>query len=434
MAGNAIVEAIENVNKGVHDLRADNDRSLEELKKGNDARFRELQEKCDRQEATITDLIKTRNDIERKKQLMEERIDILEAIANRPKGDIVKKMVDEDLHHFDKWVRSGFKDVDAKAARDKLKAKELELKVDTVTAGTALLGGNAVPKVISDQIERLVLKTSGVVDAVGMKTVGTSDYHRVVTISGQSGSWAAELGSRSQGNAPNTRDIKPTQGELYSFLYATKESMMDMAFDVQSWLINDVAECQAVQLATAIYNGNGTGKPTGMTNTAPVATADYASPMRAAAAYEFVSHNGVDTSSPNKLTLDILQAAISKLAPGYRDGSKFAMSSVTQGIARRLKDTTNQYLWQPSVQAGQPDVLFGYPVFTWEDLASGNTVDGLVAAFGNWSRSYELVARGPLEIVVDNLTTIGTTKFWVSRRFGGIPCNNDALKFVKNAD
>ena len=110
------------------------------------------------------------------------------------------------------------------------------------------------------------------------------------------------------------------------------------------------------------------------------------------------------------------------------------MSSLTQGIARRLKDTQGRYLWETSVQAGQPDVLFGYPVFTWEDLVSGNTVDGLVAAFGNWGRSYELVNRGPLEIVTDNVTTVGTTKFWVSRRWGGIPCNNDALKFVKNAD
>lgn len=426
--------AFEQVTKSIQDMRKDNDASLEELKKGNDARYRELQEVCARQDATITDLVKTKNDLLRQKALVDERIEVLESVADRPKGDIVKKMVDEDLNHFEKWVRSGFKDREAQAAREKLKAKELELKVDTVTSGTALLGGNAVPKVISDAIERLVLKTSGVVDAIGMKTVGTSDYHRVVTISGQSGSWAAELGSRSQGNAPNTRDIKPTQGELYSFLYATKESMMDMAFDVQSWLINDVAECQAVQLATAIYNGNGTAKPTGIINATAVSTADYASPMRAAAAYQYVSHLGVDTSSPNKLTLDILQAAISTLAPGYRSGSKFAMSSLTQGIARRLKDTTGQYLWQPSVQADQPDMLFGYPVFTWEDLVSGNTVDGLVAAFGNWPRAYELVARGPLEIVVDNLTTIGTTKFWVSRRFGGIPCNNDALKLVKNAD
>lgn len=432
----ALKETLDGIAKHLQEMRKDNDQSIDELKKGNEVRHRELQERCDKYETNITELIKSKNDLVRQNELLKERTELLESLADRPKGNVIKKMVEEDVHYFEKWMRSGFKDRDAFDAREKLQQKEMELqtKVDTVTAGTALLGGNAVPKVISDQVDRLILKTSGVVDAIGPKTVGTPDYHRVLTISGQSGAWAAELGSRSQGNAPNTRDVKPTSGELYAFLYATKESLQDLAFDVQSWLVNDVAESHAVKLATAIYNGNGSGQPTGMTNSAPTSTADYASPMRAAAVYQFVSHNTIDTSSPNKLTLDIFQAAISTLAPGYRTGSKFAMSSLTQGVARRVKDTTGQYIWQQSVQADQPDMLFGYPVFTWEDLASGNTVDGLIGAFGNWQRSYELVNRGPLTIVVDNITTVGTTKFWVSRRWGGIPYNNDALKFIKNAD
>lgn len=431
---NAVTEAFDAVNKSLADMRKDNDDSLKALNDGNSVKFRELQEKCDKQEVQVTELVKARNDITRKFELQAERLELLEAMADRPKGNVIKKMVDEDMVHFEKWFRSGFRDRDAFDAREKLRQKEIELKVDTVTAGTALLGGNAVPKVISDQVDRLILKTSGVVDAIGVKEVGTPDYHKIITISGQASAWAAELGTRSQGNAPNTRDIKPTSGELYAFLFASKESLQDLAFDVNAWLINDVAEVHAVALATAIFNGSGSSRPTGMTNSAPTATADYASPMRAAAVYQFVSHNGIDVSSPNKLTLDILQAAIATLAPGYRTNGKFAMSSLTQGIARRLKDTTGQYLWQPSVQAGQPDMLFGYPVFTWEDLASGNTLDGLVGAFGDWSRSYELVNRGPLAIVLDPITTIGTTKFYVSRRWGGIPSNNDAVKFVKNAD
>lgn len=431
----ALKETLEGIGKAVHDLRADNDQSLAELKQGNDTRYKELQQKCDGYESQITDLTRKRLDQERAYALVKDRIEILEAYADRPKGNILAKMIDEDAQLFTKWLRSGFTDRQAFAAREDLARKSLEIRAtDTTQGGTGLLGGNAVPKVISDQVERLILKTSGVVDAIKPITVGTSDYHRIVTISGQSGSWAAELGTRNQGNAPNTRDIKPTQGELYAYLFASKESLQDLQFDVANWLTTDVAESHAVQLATAIYSGNGTGKPTGMTNTAPVSTADYASPMRAAAAYQFVSHNSVDTSSPNKATLDIFQAAISTLAPGYRAGAQFAMSSVTQGVVRRLKDTQGRYLWESSVQAGQPDLLFGYPVFFWEDLASANTVDGIIGAFGNWQRAYELVNRGPLEIVTDSITTVGTTKFWVSRRWGGIPCNNDALKMIKNAD
>lgn len=431
---NAITEAFDAVQKSIADMRKDNDESLKALDEGSTVKYRELQERCDKQEAHITDLIKARNDAARKADLQAERIELLEAYADRPKGNVLVKMAEEDVRHFEKWLRSGFTDMEAKEARNGLARKALELKAGEVASGSALLGGNAVPKVISDQVDRLILKTSGVVDAIGMKTVGTPDYNKVITISGQSGSWAAELGARSQGVIPNTRSVKPTQGELYAYLFASKESLSDLMFDVTQWLIEDVAESHAVKLATSIYSGNGSGQCTGMTNAAPTASADYASPMRAAAVYQFVSHNGVDVSSPNRLTLDILQMAIATLAPGYKPGSKFAMNSFSQGYARRLKDTNGQYLWSPSVQAGQPDTLWGYPVFTWENLVDANTVDGLVAAFGNWPRSYELVSRGPLEIVTDNITTVGTTKFWISRRYGGIPSNNDALKFVKNAD
>lgn len=430
----ALKETLEGIGKAVHDLRSENDRSIEELKQGSDSRHRELQEKCDRYEAEITELTRKRLDQERATAMVKDRLEILEAYADRPKGNVVAKMIDEDAKHFETWVRSGFTDRDSVRARNDIARKALELKVDTVTAGTSLLGGNAVPKVISDQVERLILRTSGIVEAIGVKTVGTSDYNKVVTISGQPGAWAAELGTRSQQGAPNTRNVKPTQGELYAVLYASKESLADMMFDVPSWLSTDTAEQHAVLLSTAIYSGSGSSRPTGMTNTAPVSTADYASPMRAAAAYQFVSHSGIDTSSPNRATLDIMQAAISSLAQGYRTGAKFAMNSFSQGYVRRLKDTTNQYLWQPSVQAGQPDQLFGFPVFTWEDLANASTVDGLFAAFGNWSRAYELVNRGPLEVVTDSITTLGTTKFYISRRWGGIPCNNDAIRFIKNAD
>jgi HK97 family phage major capsid protein len=431
---NAVTQAVEAVNKSIEDMRKDNDKSLEALSKGNEARYRELQERCDKQEAQVTELIKARNDVVRQLALKEERIDLLEALADRPKGNLVVKMVEEDSQHFLKWVRSGGKDNDAIRARDQLRMKAMEAKVDTVTIGTSLLGGNAVPKIISDQVDKLILKLSDVVDAVAPKTVGSSDYNRVLSISGNAGGWATETSSRSQGNAPNTRNCKPTWGELYAYLYATNWSLEDMFFNVEQWLVQDIADSHAKLLATSIYSGNGSGQCTGMTNTTPVTTADYASPMRAAAAYQFVSHSGVDTSSPNKLTLDILLSAVYALNKGYRSNGKFAMNSVTQGIARRLKDTTNQYLWQPSVQAGQPDLLFGYPVLTWEDLADGNTVDGFVAAFGDFSRAYELVNRGEMAMTVENVTTPGTTKFYARRRWGGIPYNNDAIKFVRNAD
>ena len=128
---------------------------------------------------------------------------------------------------------------------------------------------------------------------------------------------------------------------------------------------------------------------------------------------------------------DIIDLQIG-LKSRYQANAKFAMSSVTQGAVRKLKDTTNQYLWQPNYQAGQPATLLGKPIFTWEDLPTiaGNS---LSIAYGDFSRAYVLAKIGGLNMVRDNVTAVGYTNFFTYQRYGGIPLNNDSVKFLKFA-
>ena len=63
------------------------------------------------------------------------------------------------------------------------------------------------------------------------------------------------------------------------------------------------------------------------------------------------------------------------------------MSDTALATFRKLKDTTNQYLWQPSMQAGVPDSLFGYPVEINSDMPAMTT--GLKpVAFGDFYEGY----------------------------------------------
>lgn len=48
----------------------------------------------------------------------------------------------------------------------------------------------------------------------------------------------------------------------------------------------------------------------------------------------------------------------------YRRNAKFLMNDATVSMIRKLKDGNGAYLWQPSVQAGQPDRLLGYELHT----------------------------------------------------------------------
>ena len=56
------------------------------------------------------------------------------------------------------------------------------------------------------------------------------------------------------------------------------------------------------------------------------------------------------------------QAYEPRLKTEYRQNAAFFMNRKTQGIIRKFKDTTGNYLWQPSLQAGAPSQLLGYPV------------------------------------------------------------------------
>jgi HK97 family phage major capsid protein len=117
----------------------------------------------------------------------------------------------------------------------------------------------------------------------------------------------------------------------------------------------------------------------------------------------------------------------------YRANGSWAMNSATLGVIRKLKDTTNNYLYQAGLVAGQPDLLLGYPIKIWEQMddVAANTHP---VAFGDFRRGYLLVDRVGLRITVDNnITTPGRVKYFIRRREGGHVLNNDAVKFLKVA-
>jgi HK97 family phage major capsid protein len=100
------------------------------------------------------------------------------------------------------------------------------------------------------------------------------------------------------------------------------------------------------------------------------------------------------------------------------------------GKLRQKKDSQGQYLWQPSVQANTPDLLLGKPVIVWEDMANYGS-SALPIAYGDFRRAYTFANIGGMSMIRDNVTVPGFTNFLMARRHGGIPRNNDAVKFLK---
>lgn len=415
-----IKKAIDDQQTAFQEFKKTNDEQIAAIKKGDESKAKELGEKLTKIEADVQKFTELKTALEKELTLNRERLEELESRAKTPGKTAEQKLRGEYKDTFIGWVRQ-------RGQSAEHEGKMTELAKKDITIGTAAAGGYAVPEEISREIDKLERKFSPVRDLVKVVNVGTSDYKELISIRGATSGWVGETGSRTATSTPQLREVVPTHGELYAYPQVSEWSLDDIFFNVEEWLTMEVADEFAYQEGVAVISGNGTSKPTGMTNTAPVATADDASPKRAAAAYQYVLSGD---NSPAAIDGDSLIDLVYTLNSRYRANATFVMNSATAGAVRKLKDTTNQYLWQPGLQAGEPDRLLGYAHRTWEqmaDIAGG----ALPIAFGDFRRGYTLANRTGLRITRDNVTNVGHVRFYVRRREGGIVTNNDAVKFLK---
>jgi len=422
---NPVLSAIDNINCAFEEFKTTNDKRLEEEAKGNDARARELGDQLDRINVHIDSETKKQREGERDKALMAERVEILESLNDRPTASLADKIKCEYKDAFMDWTRSGMKDREAEQRM--MVATDRSKDTKDVTIGSAPGGGYAVPEEIARDVDRLMLLQSDIQGEVKNIQVGTSDYKELVTIHGGTSGWVGESGSRAATGTPTLREVVPTWGELYALPRVSEWSSQDLFFNVQEWLVSDIADGMGKALDLAIWSGSGSSQPTGMIDSAPTAVAD-GSPQRTAAVYEYVPTNA---TSPNALNADDVIDLTYKLNRAYRTGAKFGCNTVTQGALRKMKSDDGIYYWQPSLQAGQPALLLGFPVFTYEDMGTHTTADAIYLGFGNWNRAYTLVSRANLAVSSSEFVTPGYITFYVRRRYAGIVHNNDAVKFLK---
>jgi HK97 family phage major capsid protein len=419
-------ETIDKIATAFEEFKKTNDARLEAVKTGNESKATELNAKLEKIDKDLAQFTELKKKIELEQQVQKDRIEELEAKASSPGKTAAQKRRDEYKDCFVDWLRNkGQGPVQEQKLQD-LQKKMIEQK--DVTIGTAAAGGFAVPEEIAREIGRLELLFSPVRSLVKVVQTGTSDYKELVSKRGTTSGWVGETGTRTATATPQLRERAPTFGELYAYPQASEWSLDDIFFDVEAWLSEEVAQEFAQEEATAVISGNGTSKPTGLLNTAPVTTADFASPERNAAAFQSVESD----LTPGGVSIlpDTLFDVVYTLNSAYRVRGTWAFNSLTAAAIRKLKDTTNQYLWQPGLQAGQPERLLGYPVSIWEQLANIGA-NNIPILFGDFRRAYVLADRVGLRVTRDNVTNVGFIRFYIRRREGGIVLDNHALKVLK---
>ena len=112
---NPILGAIDNINSAFEEFKKTNDELIDAMAKGNTAKAAELGDKLERIEEDIIKNEKEKRDAERKSGILSERVELLEALNDRPKGTIQDKLRSEHKDAFMDWFRAGGKDNEADA-------------------------------------------------------------------------------------------------------------------------------------------------------------------------------------------------------------------------------------------------------------------------------------------------------------------------------
>ncbi len=130
--------------------------------------------------------------------------------------------------------------------------------------------------------------------------------------------------------------------KLTTMIKVSEELLNDSVFNLESYIAKEFARRIGRAEEEAFVVGNGTGKPTGSFGSAEV---------------------GVTTAG-TAIVMDELIDLYHSLREPYRRNAIFITNDTTIKAIRKLKDGSGQYLWQPSVQAGQPDTILNRPVRT----------------------------------------------------------------------
>ena len=154
-----------------------------------------------------------------------------------------------------------------------------------------------------------------------------------------------------------------------ALIKVSEELLNDSVFPIESFLATEFGRRLGKLEEEAFVNGTGSNQPTGVVGGSTL---------------------GTTATATNAITSDELTDLHYSLGRAYRNRASWLMADATVKMIRKLKTGVsgdNTYLWQAGLQAGEPDQIFGRPVYVSEYMPAATT--GLKPIlFGDFSYYY----------------------------------------------
>lgn len=281
---------------------------------------------------------------------------------------------------------------------------------NALQVGTDSEGGYLVP----DEFERQLIEALGEENVFRTlaTVITTASGDRKIPVVSDKGeaSWIDE-----EGTFPLSDDTFGQKSlsayKVGTALKVSTELLNDAAFGLEAYISKEFGRRLGTKEEEAFWIGDGKNKPTGIFNATGGAG------------------TGVTAASASVTFDDMLELYYSLKSP-YRKKATWAMNDATIKALRKVKDSTGQYIWQPSVVSGVPDMIMNRPYVTSSyipALASGKTC----IAFGDFSYYWIGDRQGITFKRLDELFSMtGQVGFLASKRVDGKLILPEAVKLL----
>lgn len=295
----------------------------------------------------------------------------------------------------------------------------------SLNKGADAEGGYLAPREWDRTITDKLVILSELRSLATVQTISGNGFKKLFNLRGTTSGWVGETAARPETVAPTFGSMDIQTGELYANPAATQQMLDDSAVDLEMWLAGEVETEFAYQEGLAFVSGTGAnGRPNGILTYVTGGTNAASNPLGAIAT--------VNSGAAATVTADGIMNLVHALPTAFAQNARFAMNKGTAGAVRLLKDTTNNYLWQPSYQAGQPATLAGYAVSEIAALpalaASSKSI-----LFGDFARTYLIVDRIGTRVLRDPYTTKPFVMFYTTKRVGGAVVKPEAMKALNTS-
>lgn len=320
---------------------------------------------------------------------------------------------------FDAWFRRGEGEADLRAAHASGQRGRLMAAMST---GSATDGGYIAPVEWDRKITQVLRSVSGLRTVAQIQPTTVGAYSTVWSDGSFGSGWTGETASRPNTSTPNLAQIVFKAGEIYANPAISQTLVDDAGFNIENWLADEVSAVFAMQEGPAFISGDGINKPAGL--------------LGFSTGGAFTHPGGgiplVNSGQAANLTTDGLVDLVFNLPAQYRTNASWLMNSSTLARIRKFKDAGGQYLWQPSLDAINPDRILGYPVVADESMPDV-AANALPIAFGDFRRGYVINDRTGLRILRDPYSSKPFVSYYCTRRVGGGVLDPRALRLQKIA-